>query len=61
MTAELPWTRNLFSGVLADKSESIPSQYSVFYDNMSLSSTYVLPLVLLALLVLGMYLYRKQH
>jgi len=39
----------------------MPTQYSVLYDSLSFSSTYMLPFIIIIALIIVMWLYKKNN
>jgi hypothetical protein len=61
MMADLPWLNSWFGYMLSDDSDQTPPGFLLYFSNMSLYSTYLLPLVVL-LCALGLaYMILKDN
>ena len=62
MVADLPFLDSFFAALLSDPLDSSPAPFRVFYASLSLSSTYLLPLIVLIALtiVLGLVAYLSE-
>ena len=61
MFADLPWLNNYFAAILSDPLDSAPSPYLLFYNSLSIASTYLLAVIFMVamVLVLGVFAYLK--
>lgn len=50
MTADFPWMNALIGSKLANPLDKSPAPYSMYFTNLSLASTYFLPLLLIPIL-----------
>ena len=60
MTADFPWLNSWFGYELSDGSDYTPPGFLLFYQNMSIFSTYLLPLIIYLFLLSAIYLLFKK-
>lgn len=62
MFADLPWFNKVFASSLTDPLDSTPAPYLLFYANLNIASTFLLPImfIILAFIVLGLISYFKK-
>ena len=55
MLADMPWFNNLLASLLSDARDATPSPFLLFYSSLSITSTFLLPIlfVLLCYLILA--------
>lgn len=59
----MPWFNNMFAFVLSDPRDVTPAPYLIFYANMNISSTFLLPIIFIVLLyvIFGFIAYLKTN
>ena len=62
MVADLPWLNDFFGATLAEPTDTTPLPYLLFYSSLSIGSTYLLALLVIAFLavLLGLLAYLRE-
>ena len=63
MQADLPWLNNIFSYLLSEPRDITPAPYLLFYNNLNIASTFLLPIILILIcyVILGLVSYLKKN
>ena len=56
MTADLPWANQSLGSLISLPYDIQPDAYSLFYVNMNMGSTYLIPLILVTIFTFGVVL-----
>jgi len=44
MATDIPWTNSLLAGLITNQSDDIATPFGLFYDNMGICATFLVPL-----------------